>query len=73
MLIVGGAEVVLRALEVPQYIMPPPSMIGAALVRDFHLLAQHIGVTLAELLIGFAIGASIGFLLAAVITQFPFV
>jgi NitT/TauT family transport system permease protein len=72
-LIVGGAEVLLRALEVPQYIMPPPSMIATALVSDFHLLAPHIGVTLAELLIGFAIGASIGFVLAAIITQFPFV
>jgi NitT/TauT family transport system permease protein len=65
--------VLLRALEVPQYIMPPPSMIAGALVSDFHLLAPHIGVTLAELLIGFAIGASIGFVLAAIITQFPFV
>jgi NitT/TauT family transport system permease protein len=72
-LIVGGAEVALRVLEVPQYIMPPPSMIATALVSDFHLLAPHIGVTLAELLIGFAIGASIGFVLAAIITQFPFV
>ncbi|MGH6898516.1 MAG: ABC transporter permease [Geminicoccaceae bacterium] len=72
-IIVGGAEVLLRMLEVPQYIMPPPSMIATALVSDFHLLAPHIGVTLAELLIGFAIGASIGFVLAAIITQFPFV
>ena len=48
-------------------------MIATALVSDFHLLAPHIGVTLAELLIGFAIGASIGFVLAAIITQFPFV
>jgi NitT/TauT family transport system permease protein len=72
-LIVGGAELLLRLFEVPQYIMPPPSMIATALVSDFHLLAPHIGVTLAELLIGFAIGASIGFVLAAIITQFPFV
>jgi NitT/TauT family transport system permease protein len=71
--IVGGAELLLRVLEVPQYIMPPPSMIATALVSDFPLLAPHIGVTLAELLIGFAIGASIGFVLAAIITQFPFV
>jgi NitT/TauT family transport system permease protein len=72
-LIVGGTELLLRVLEVPQYIMPPPSMIAGALISDFHLLAPHLGVTLAELLIGFAIGASIGFLLAAIITQFPFV
>ena len=72
-LIVGGTEVLLRVLEVPHYIMPTPSQIIGALVSDFHLLAPHIGVTLTELLVGFAIGASIGFLLAAVITQFPLV
>jgi NitT/TauT family transport system permease protein len=71
--VVGGTELLLRVLEVPQYIMPPPSMIIGALISDFPLLAPHIGVTLTELLIGFAIGASIGFVLAAVITQFPFV
>jgi NitT/TauT family transport system permease protein len=71
--VVGGTELLLRLLEVPQYIMPPPSMIIGALISDFPLLAPHIGVTLTELLIGFAIGASIGFVLAAVITQFPFV
>ncbi|MEM7023515.1 MAG: ABC transporter permease [Pseudomonadota bacterium] len=72
-LVVGGTELALRLLEVPQYIMPPPSMIFAALIFDFPLLAPHIAVTLTELLVGFAIGASIGFVLAAVITQFPFV
>src|SRR5919106_6364328 len=71
--VVGGTELLLRVLEVPQYIMPPPSMIISALISDFPLLAPHIGVTLTELLVGFAIGASIGFVLAAVITQFPFV
>jgi NitT/TauT family transport system permease protein len=71
--IVGGTELLLRVLEVPHYIMPTPSQIAAALIRDFHLIAPHIGVTLTELLVGFAIGASAGFLLAAVITQFPLV
>jgi NitT/TauT family transport system permease protein len=71
--VVGGTELLLRVFEVPQYIMPPPSMIIAALISDFPLLAPHIGVTLTELVVGFAIGALIGFILAAVITQFPFV
>jgi NitT/TauT family transport system permease protein len=71
--VVGSTELLLRVLEVPQYIMPPPSMIVGALISDFPLLAPHIGVTLTELVLGFAIGASIGFVLAAVITQFPFV
>ena len=33
----------------------------------------HLLITIYELLVGFAIGGSIGFILAAVITQFPFV
>jgi NitT/TauT family transport system permease protein len=53
--------------------MPTPSQIAGALIRDFHLIAPHIGVTLTELVVGFAIGASVGFVLAAVITQFPLV
>lgn len=71
-LVIGGAELLLRWLEVPPYIMPTPSLIATALVKDFPLIAPHVGHTLVELLTGFAIGASIGFLLAAVITQFPF-
>lgn len=71
-LIIGGAELALRLYEVPAYIMPTPSAIVGALVKDFPLIAPHIGHTLVELLAGFAIGATAGFLLAALITQFPF-
>jgi len=71
--IIGGAEIVLRVLDVPQYILPTPSQIAWALVTDFRFIWPHILVTLAELAIGFAIGGSIGLVLAAVITQFPFV
>jgi NitT/TauT family transport system permease protein len=72
-MIIGGAELLLRYFEVPQYILPTPSLIGSSLINDFHVLWPHIVVTLKELIIGFAIGATIGMLLAAVITQFPFV
>ena len=41
--------------------------------HDFHFIAPHLGYTLVELFGGFAIGASVGLVLAAVITQFPFV
>ena len=49
-LIVGGAELLLRAFEVPQYIMPPPSMIAGALVSDFHLLAPHIAAAAKQII-----------------------
>jgi NitT/TauT family transport system permease protein len=71
--IIGGAELLLRAFHVPQYILPTPSRIVAALITDFRFIFPHMMVTLTELVSGFAIGASIGFVLAAVITQFPFV
>jgi NitT/TauT family transport system permease protein len=72
LVIVGGAEFALRWFEVPQYIMPPPSLIVWALFDEFPLIAPHLGYTLVELVSGFAIGSIIGLILAAVITQFPF-
>ncbi len=72
-LIVGGAEFLLGAFNVPHYVLPKPSQIVTALVTEFPNLWPHLLITLYELLVGFAIGASIGFVLAAVITQFPFV
>jgi NitT/TauT family transport system permease protein len=71
--IIGGAELLLRVFDVPQYILPRPSQIAMALVTEWRFIWPHLLTTLAELLIGFAIGASIGFVMAAVITQFPFV
>lgn len=70
--IIGGAELALRWFEVPQYIMPTPSQIIWALFDEFPLIAPHLGYTLVELFSGFTIGAIIGLILAAVITQFPF-
>ncbi len=72
-IIIGGAELLLRIFQVPQYILPTPSRIVLALITDFRFIGPHLLVTLTELVTGFAIGASIGFVLAAVITQFPFV
>jgi NitT/TauT family transport system permease protein len=71
--IVGGAEVLLRVFEIPSYILPTPSSVMAVfLSSDMPVIGQHFGYTLIELFAGYAIGASIGMLLAAVITQFPF-
>ena len=71
--IIGGAEVLLRVFNVPHYIMPKPSQIVMALFTEWPFLWPHLLTTLYELLVGFAIGGSIGFVMAAVITQFPFV
>lgn len=73
-MIIGGGEFLLRFFEVPQYILPTPSQIAAVFTSsEVGTIAQHYGFTLVELFSGYAIGASIGLILAAVITQFPFV
>lgn len=71
-ILIGGLELALRYFNVPQYIMPPPSAIARALVTEFPFIIPHLGYTLVELFSGFAIGAAIGLILAAIITQFPF-
>lgn len=70
--VIGGLELALRWFEVPHYILPTPSQIAVALVKDFPLILPHLGYTLVVLFSGFGIGAAIGLILAAVITQFPF-
>ena len=72
-IIIGGTEVILRVLNVPHYILPKPSQIITALFTEWPFLWPHVVTTLYELLFGFAVGGSIGFVMAAVITQFPFV
>lgn len=71
--IVGGLEFLLRVFEVPQFIMPTPSSIFKVFVSgEMRVIGMHFGDTLLELVAGYAIGASIGMVLAATITQFPF-
>ena len=72
-LVIGGAELAVRTLDIKAYILPRPSEIASALVRNFDLFWPHLKITIKEMVSGFAIGGSIGLVLAAVITQFPFV
>ncbi len=70
--IIGGAEILITVFGVEQYVLPKPSEIATALVTDFGLIWPHLLDTLFELFSGYAIGASVGIILAALITQFPF-
>jgi NitT/TauT family transport system permease protein len=72
--VIGGLEIWVRARSVKTYILPRPSAVGSALFHHFDdLFWPHVKVTLFELGVGYAFGAVIGILLAAVITQVPFV
>lgn len=71
--VIGGLELIVRVFDVPAYTFPAPSAIGESLWHNFRpLYWPHLLVTLKVLFIGYFIGATIGILLAAVITQFPF-
>jgi NitT/TauT family transport system permease protein len=72
-IVVGSLEILLRLFEVKSYILPKPSEVALAYYTDFRLVLPHLGHTLAVLGMGFSIGAVVGMVLAAVITQFPFV
>lgn len=71
--VVTTIELLIRAFQVPNYVLPAPSGIFNALVNNFETLLPHIAVTLQELVGGYLIGATIGILLAGVVTQVPLV
>jgi NitT/TauT family transport system permease protein len=70
---IGGLQLWLEITDTKSYVMPKPTEIGRALFDNFGLFWPHILSTLQVLAIGYVIGASIGLVLAATITQMPFI
>jgi len=62
-------EAFVRLAEIPLFILPTPSSVFIALYRGFasSLYIDHIWVTLAETLMGFALGTTLAFVLGTVI------
>ena len=58
-------EALVRLLQVPGYLVPPPSAIGVALYRGISsgLYGENIWITMLETLLGFLFGGLAGFLL----------
>ena len=66
-------EVVTRAGNVPQVILPPPSMIGARIAASVPtLLADFQQTFLKAVLIGYLLGCGLGFVVAILIDRSPF-
>ena len=55
---------------VPAFLLPSPRAVIAALVADFPLLLQHAATTVAEAVLGLAIGVAIGFVFALLMDRF---
>ena len=60
-------EAYVRIFDVQTWLLPAPSAIGVALIEDAGLLRRHTGVTLSEIMVGFALALASGVLLAAAI------
>jgi NitT/TauT family transport system permease protein len=67
-----GWEGIVRAWQIPEFLVPAPSAIGRALVAGLtsRLYLDHFGVTLYESLLGFLIAAAAGIACGTVIAQF---
>jgi putative hydroxymethylpyrimidine transport system permease protein len=60
-------ELLVRALQVPQYLLPAPSAVLGDLAGDRRLLLDNSWVTLREMVLGFALAAAAGCALALVL------
>ena len=63
-------EAVVALGVVPNFLLPTPSQVVTALVKDAPLLATHAVTTLAEALVGLAIGVALGFVFAVLMDRF---
>ncbi|MEI6157140.1 MAG: ABC transporter permease [Atribacterota bacterium] len=64
-------EYLFKYLNVPTWIIPRPSIILKALVKNFIIIyLPEVKLTLIELLVGYALGVVFGIALAAIISQY---
>ena len=62
-------EAAVRALGIPDYILPSPSVIAAKIVASWQLLLFNAFVTLEEILLGFALSVIVAIPLAIASSQ----
>ncbi|WP_426238735.1 ABC transporter permease [Pararhizobium sp. DWP1-1-3] len=66
-------EGIVRGFNVPSVLLPPPSMIGTRLINSVPILWADFQQTfLKAVIIGYALGCSLGFLVAIAIDRSPF-
>lgn len=61
----------MRLLQVPDWLLPPPSAILASIVTNASILGGHIAITLLETLLGLSLAMVVGFGLAFAIDASP--
>jgi NitT/TauT family transport system permease protein len=70
-LTIAAWEAVVRGLDLPAFILPAPSQVVLALYRGFAsgLYLEHLGYTIVETLLGFVVGAALGFFLGTAVAM----
>jgi NitT/TauT family transport system permease protein len=71
-LLLGLWELVINAVNVPDYVIPPPSQIVGEMIKQLPLLWGHTLITTSEVAIGFVLSVLVGVPLAVLIVYSPF-
>ncbi len=64
-------QALILATGVARFILPPPALVAETIWRNRALLAEHAAITMAEVLIGLALGAALGFVSAVALAASP--
>jgi len=64
---VAGWQAIVWLTEVPPYILPGPLRVASTLLAQYQLIAHHAAVTVAEVLLGIALGTLLGGLTALIL------
>ena len=71
LVLLGIWEVVTRILELPYYLLPPPSEIVRVFIESMGRIGEHSLVTAYEMLMGYFLAIAVGIPLAILITASP--
>lgn len=64
-------EAIVRILDIPYYLLPPPTDILQTMIDQLNSILQHSWVTAYEMLLGYLLAIIVGVPLAIAITAFP--
>jgi NitT/TauT family transport system permease protein len=66
-------ELAVAVFRVPEYILPTPRGIAAAMIKEWRYLALHTWITVQEVLLGFAMAVAVGIPIAVAIVYSPLI
>ena len=67
----GGWELTVRSLDLPEYLLPAPTRIFQVLFQNVPLYLESSWITLSEALMGLLLGVTAGVLIAALLSMQP--